>query len=375
MRRPLALARFGTTIVAVAACPAFAQVPGASPPTHPVPRQPAAPSPLRPAPSPAPEDPSRKPASGDTLAELVDPAAKIKVLVGDIQFAEGPLWIPGGDNKPGFLLFSDIPADTIYKLDPAAEHPKAEKFLSPSGHSNGLTLDAKGRLLIAQHDGHVARFDLEHTGSSKEPVIDVLVSKFEDKRLNSPNDLIVAADGSIVFTDPPYGLRPPLGPDGRKRELEFCGVYRLSPSGKLMLLTKDLAAPNGLALSPDEKTLYIADTSNGQIRAFPVKDDATIGPGKVFATNDAGSAARRGRSRTADGVKVDQQGNIYTVGPAGIWVYTSQGHLRGVIPVEHSSPTNLCFGGEDYTTLFITTADGVCSIPVKVPGVHRDQDE
>lgn len=331
-------------------------------------------------PSPIPKHPDAQPGKDQapSLADIVDPGAKLKTLAMGLMFTEGPVWVPGGDNKAGYLLFSDIAADTIYRLEfspesaadgkPSNPKPAPQEFLKPSGHANGLTLDAKGRLLIAQHDGRVARRALEQIKSDA-PQTETLAEKYDGKALNSPNDLIVEPDGAILFTDPPYGLREPLGPKGRTRELEYCGVYRLSPAGKLTLLTKELSAPNGLALSPDAKTLYVADTSNGQIRSFPVKSDGTLGEGKVFATNDAGSAARRGRSRGADGIKVDERGNVYAVGPGGVWVYTDNGVLRGVIDTE-SSPTNLCFGGPDFKTLFVTTRDGVASIDVKIAG-HR----
>lgn len=368
---------FATLVLAVAAAGAFH---GPIAVADPQPMKVPDPQKIPQDPAPFPMRPDAKPDKDQapSLADIVDLAAKLKTLATGLMFTEGPVWVPGGDNKAGYLLFSDIPADTIYRLEFAADtsnghatkgdKPAPVEFMKPSGHSNGLTLDAKGRLLIAQHDGRVARRALDDSKPDK-AAVETLAEKYDGKALNSPNDLIVAPDGSILFTDPPYGLREPLGPKDRKRELEYCGVYRLSPAGKLTLLTKELSAPNGLALSPDAKTLYVADTSNGQIRAFPVKADGTLGEGKVFATNDAGSAARRGRSRGADGIKVDERGNVYAVGPGGVWVYTDSGQLRGVIDTE-SSPTNLCFGGPDFKTLFVTTRDGVASIDVKIAG-HR----
>lgn len=354
------------------------------PPTH-TPPPPAPKQPLIPSPVPAPEDPLRKPAKAPASGEesfdsIVDPALSAKVIAEGLEFTEGPVWIPGHDNLPGYLLFSDIPADTIYKLDVSkitaqpddtrrseSEKAKPEVFLKPSGFSNGLTLDQKGRLVIAQHVGKVVRRELNDKPDAPSTV---LAEKYEGKTFNSPNDLIVAPDGSIYFTDPPYGVRPPLGPEGRTRELDFTGIYRLSPAGGLTLLNKSFASANGLAFSPDFKTLYVTETGNGNIQAFPVNADGTLGDPRLFACNDAGStgAGGRGSKRGADGVRVDVQGHVYAVGPGGVWVYSTAGKLLGKIATP-TSPTNLCFGGPDNKTLFMTTRDSVCMINVKIAGM------
>ena len=337
--------------------PAAPGVPGKTPPVAPKPSFPTDPAkPTKPA------LPGERSANTPTLADIVEPSEEAKVLATGLKFTEGPLWVPGKDNVPGYLLFSDIPDDTIYKLVVHEDNAKPEVWMKPSGHSNGLTLDAKGRLLIAQHDGRIARREISGTDSN----LTVLAEKYDGKGLNSPNDLIVAPDGAVYFTDPPYGVRPPLGGEGRKHELDFCGIYRLGIDGKLELLSKEFKTPNGLALSPDGKTLYVAETGNGNIQAFPVKADGTLGEPKLFAANDSGSAG--GGRRGADGVKVDTKGHVYAVGPGGVWVYTPEGAQIGIIAAS-PSPTNLCFGGPDNKTLFMTTRDSISSIPVKIPGL------
>lgn len=328
------------------------------------------PSPLSPRPgepAPLPDKPlspdRRKPdRPAPTLDEVIDRDAKVTTIASGMKFTEGPLWIPGQDNVPGFLLFSDIPADTIYKLETDRKDAKPEVFMKPSGFANGLTLDHKRRLVIAQHDGKVTRRDLKKPAD--EPT--VLADNYEKKALNSPNDLVVATDGSVYFTDPPYGLRPPLGPENRKKELDFSGIYRLGLDGTLKLLSKAISTPNGLAFSPDGKTLYVTETSNGGIHALAVNADGTLSEPNRIATNDAGSAG--GGRRSADGIKIDAKGHLYAAGPGGVWVYTAAGEHIGTIetPV---SPTNLCFGGPENKTLFITARDSVYSVPVKIKGL------
>ncbi len=322
-------------------------------------------------PTDAPKPPSAEPpkpaadAAVDGPSSIVASGVRAQRICTGHRFTEGPVWItdagaPGG----GFLLFSDIPANTIFKWTPAADgtlaESKATAWLSPSGHSNGLTLDTKGNVLIAQHAGAVAR--REKLG---EPTI--LADKFDGKPLNSPNDLCVRSDGLIYFTDPPYGLGR-LGPGGRERGLDFCGVYLLTPDGTVSVQVKDMPTPNGIALSPDEKTIYVADTSRGNVRAYAVNPDGTFGAGRPFAELKFAEGPRAGKSAGADGIRVDEQGHVYVAASGGAWVYDAGGKHLGVIRIEGSA-TNLCFGGPDRKTLFITGGSSVWAVRTLIAGL------
>jgi sugar lactone lactonase YvrE len=298
--------------------------------------------------------PPAKPEEAITLDRLIDPATKPERLTPQIEFRflEGPVWIDTSGDKPGFLLFSDIPANTIYQWQPRMGEGEDRtgavvSYLAPSGHSNGLLLDREGRLLVCQHDRRLVRFDT--VSSDAEPR--VLAEKFEAKPLNSPNDLDIRRDGTVYFTDPPYGLGR-----GAKGDLGFNGVYRLSPDGRLSLASKDLKIPNGIVLSPDETRLYVADQGPGEIRVFDVGPDGTLGNNRLFAKGNM------------DGMKVDREGNLYGAGRGGVWVFNPEGAKLGVIAVEQE-PANLCFGGDDRKTLFITARTGLYRVPMKVAGV------
>lgn len=276
--------------------------------------------------------------------KLVPPDAKIEKIAGDFKFTEGPVW-----HKNGFLLFSDIPANVIRKW-----HPKegVSTYCEVSGNSNGLTFDRDGRLIRCEHGNRRV------TREEKDGKITVLASHFKGKRLNSPNDIVVKSDGSIYFTDPPYGC-----PD-EARELDFQGVYRLSPHGDLVLLVSDFDRPNGLAFSPDEKTLYIADSSSRMhIRAFDVKPDGTIANGRVFVT------MRTGEPGGPDGLKVDADGNVWTTGQGGLWVLDKHGKHLGTIKLPEV-PANCAWGDSDGKTLYITARTGVYRIRTNVRGIR-----
>mgnify|MGYP005624496511 FL=1 len=262
---------------------------------------------------------------------------KVEKLAEGFQFTEGPVWVDG------YLLFSDIPADTIYKYDGAAK-----VFLKPSGHSNGLSLDRQGRLLLCEHDRWLTR--LEDDGSKT-----VLADQYEGKRLNSPNDLAVKSDGSIYFTDPPYGL-----PDRTEgKELDYCGVYKLTDN-ELTLLDDNIPLPNGLAFSPDEKTLYVADSGSARVYAYDVTGG--LENKRVFA--ELGAVDGTG---AADGMKVDVDGNVFCTGPGGIHVMNPEGIMIGII-VCPEIPANIAWGGDDYRTLFITARTGLYSMKVLTGG-------
>jgi gluconolactonase len=295
------------------------------------------------------------------LDQIVPAGAKIEKLAGGFQFIEGPLWM-----REGYLLFSDIPANVIMKWTPGSQ---PSVFLKPSGFngtgapagafigSNGLTLDKQGRVLICQHgNGQLVRRDPDGK-------LTVLAGKYEGKRLNSPNDVVVKSDGAIYFTDPPYGF-PKEDADPAK-QLKFNGVFRLA-GGKLQLLYKDLSRPNGIAFSPDEKILYVgnSDAAKKIWMKFDVKPDGGIANGKLFydVTSQTGDGL-------PDGMKVDTKGNLYCTGPGGIWIFSADGkHLGNINPPE--TPANLAWGDADGKTLYITARTGLYRIKLNIAGVR-----
>ncbi len=274
------------------------------------------------------------------LRDLI-PEQEPAVVAEGFEFTEGPVWHPDG-----YLLFSDIPADTIYRYRPGG---RPEPFISPSRNSNGLTFDRQGRLLAGEHGGRqVSRMG---DGGAMEP----LAGHYDGKRLNSPNDIVVHSGGAIFFTDPPYGIDPEPGEQG------FNGVYRLDPDGAVTLLNREMNRPNGLAFSLDESILYVDDSRNRHVLAFPVNADLTLGAPAVLVDMD--TADQGG----PDGMKVDSQGNLYVTGPGGLWLITPEGEHLGTIPFPQL-PANLCFGGADYQTIYVTARTGLYSIRTNTPG-------
>ena len=258
----------------------------------------------------------------------ISPKSQVEKVVGGFEFTEGPVWHPDG-----FLLFSDIPANIIYKWQPGQE---TEIFRQPSGNANGNTLDSSGRLITAEHGNR--RVSL----TQKDGQIVTLASHYQGKRLNSPNDLAVKSDGSIYFTDPPYGIK------SEQEELGFYGVYRLAADGTLTLLVDDFVRPNGIVFSPDETKLYVNDSEKGHIRVFDVKPDGMLENGKLFA--ELKPPSEKG---AADGMEVDIKGNIYSTGPEGVWIFSPNGELIGIIKTPEA-PTNLTWGDSDQQILYIT---------------------
>lgn len=270
--------------------------------------------------------------------------AILQKVAGGFQFTEGPLWTDNGS-----LLFSDIPANTIYEWKSG---DGVKIFLKPSGHSNGIALENDGSLVIAQQDRRISRI----TADKK---IVILVNKFDNKNLNAPNDLVIRKDGSIYFTDPSFGIKK------NQVEQSVNGVYRITKGNRVQLLTSEVPLPNGLAFSPNEKKLYINDSKKNDVWIFDVEKDGSLHNGKLFAEmRDPGA-----EFGSADGLKVDSRGNVYTTGPGGIWIYSPDGVLLDRISTpEYAS--NLAFGGKDYKTLFITATHNVYSIPVKYSGAR-----
>ena len=301
------------------------------------------------------------------LDELVSPDAKMEVIGEGYAWCEGPAWVRDGN----FLVFSDIPHNAIMRWDAKSG---AKLYLKPAGYtgddprggesgSNGLTTDRKGRLLLCQHgDRRIARLDSPL--DNPQPKFVTLADRYEGKRLNSPNDAVVDSHGGIYFTDPPYGLVE--GMKDSKKELPFQGIYRISPEGKLQLLTSDLERPNGIALSPDEKTLYVANSHDKRpvIMAYKVKKNMTLGKGRVFY--DASKA--KAREGACDGLTVDAKGNVFATIPGGVGIFTPEGKQLGLLDAGDRT-ANCEFGGEDGSTLFICNNHRVLKVKTNTKGL------
>ena len=286
------------------------------------------------------------------LSDLIPQPEPQRTITG-FQFTEGPVWHPDG-----YLLFSDIFASTIYRWTPDGS---AEPYIKPSQESNGLTFDRQGRLVACQHAARqVGRMN---AGGQLETVAD----RYEGKRLNSPNDLVVHSDGSIYFTDPPFAVSPDLV------ELDFIGVFRIAPDGSMTVLTSDFLRPNGLAFSPNESLLYIADSYRRHVRAFDVGPDGTLSNSHIFIDMNVETP------RNPDGIKVDVDGNVYIAGADGLWVVDPNGGHLGTIPYpEQPGPDdpfpnaggNLAFGGPNNQTIYIAFRTSIYTIHCNVPGVR-----
>jgi len=293
---------------------------------------------------------------------IVPPNPKIYKLAEGFIFTEGPIWVRDG----GYLLFSDPNNNTIYKYTPDGQ---LSVFREKSGYrgadiaeygqpgSNGLTLDREGRLTIDEHGNHrVSR--LEKNGA-----LTVLADRYQGKRLNSPNDLVYRSDGTLYFTDPPFGL--PKFHDDPRRELPFTGVFSLN-NGMLRLLSTDLTGPNGIAFSPDEKYLYVTnwDVKKKVVMSYEANADGTLSNGTVFfdMTSAPGEEA-------LDGLKVDQQGNLYVSGPGGLWIISPEGTHLGTIKGP-KLPHNMAWGDEDGKTLYLTAESALYRIKLNIPGIR-----
>jgi gluconolactonase len=283
---------------------------------------------------------------------LIPPDAVIEILAEGFDWAEGPVWIEDG----AYVLFSDVPRNRIYRWMEGAGH---QVWLEPSGYtgdatrggepgSNGLLLDHEGRLVLCQHgDRRVARLDAPLT--APEPIFTTLADRYEGKRFSSPNDAVFDSRGALFFTDPPYGL--PEGPGDPTQETPFNGVYRLGVGGEVTLLTDELSRPNGIALSPDEKTLYVAnsDPERAIWMAYDLLPSGRIDNGRVFfdATEHVGE-----RPGLPDGLKVDEAGNLFATGPGGVLVFSPDGRHLGTIRTTQAT-ANAAFD-RDGTALYMT---------------------
>ena len=299
--------------------------------------------------------------SEPALDAIMPPDAKLEKVAGDFVFTEGPVWVPAG-----YLLFSSPNTNTIYRWAPDGT---VNVFRANSGYSgfdigeytqpgsNGLTLDREGRLTICQH-GNRRVIRVEPRGKAT-----VLADRYQGKRLNSPKDLVYKSDGSLYFTDPPFGL--PKAFDDPRRELPFSGVFRCH-DGEVTLLTQELTGPSGLAFSPDEQYLYVGnrDPNKKVVMRYPVNTDGTLSSGEVFhdMTGASGDDA-------VDGIKVDQEGNLYVCGPGGVWILSPQGHALGTIQGPEI-PHNLAWGDQDAQTLYMTAMTGIYRMRLNIPGVR-----
>ena len=281
---------------------------------------------------------------------IVDADLALTTLETGFQFTEGPAWHPVEKH----LTFSDIFASTLYRWSAGGG---LETFRTPSHQANGNTYDLQGRLLTCEHQSsRVTRTDPD--GS-----VTVLASHYDGKELNSPNDIVVRRDGTVWFTDPTYGRINPTG-DGREPELDFRGVYRFDPAdGSLTCLARDFEMPNGLAFTPDQGALYVADTPRLHIRKFGIEADGSLSGGDVFAES---TGAGRG---APDGLKTDSAGNVFCAGPGGVHVYHPEdGACLGVIETPEFC-ANFAWGGDDFRTFFLTASTALHQTRVKVPGI------
>ena len=265
-------------------------------------------------------------------------------LAGDFQFVEGPIW-----QADGSLLFSDIPANRIYRWTPDGG---AQVWREPTGNSNGLTLDGEGRLIACEHSGRrVSRTEADGT-------VAAIASHFNGGKLNSPNDVVVKSDGVVYFTDPPYGIQP------EEREQPVNGVYRIFKDGTLDLLVEDFDRPNGLAFSPDESILYIDDSPRRHVRAFDVRPDGTLANSRIIADMD------HPQPGSPDGMKIDEEGHLYVTGATGVWVFEPNGELLGVVATPER-PANCAWGDDDRKSLYITAQTSLYRVRTKVAGAKR----
>jgi gluconolactonase len=306
---------------------------------------------------------------------IVPADATIERVATGFTWVEGPVWIPAG-----YLMFAEITSNSIRKVTPDGV---VSIFLQPSGYkrtapyggkepgSNGMTLDRARRLTVA---GHAQRDVWRLESLSPRAQVTVLADSYEGKKLNSPNDLVYKSDGSLYFTDPPYGL-PTQGDSDPIKQLQVNGVYRIPKAfdqkpgaaparDQLQLLVKDLPRPNGIAFSPDEKYLYVDNSEPKKLwMRYRVEKDGTLTDAKVFY--DASLDTRPGGP---DGMKVDQTGNIYSAGPGGVWIFSPEGKALGVILTPETA-SNVTWGGADRKTLYITASKSIYRVILKVPGI------
>jgi gluconolactonase len=276
------------------------------------------------------------------FSELISGDAKLETVATGFGFTEGPMWDPAG-----FLYVSDETINKIFRVD---SRGKKEEVIA-LGDPDGNTFDHRHRLIDC---ASVLRAIIEVTPDGK---YKVLADRYEGKRLNSPNDVIVGPDGALYFTDPTLDLV-----QGEKQEIPFQGVYRLDDAGNIRLLTRDLTQPNGLAFSPDGKKFYVDDSEQRNIRVYDVAADGTLSNGRIFGEEPGGK-----HEGVPDGIKVDDKGNLFVTGPKGIWIWDANGNHLGTI-VMPEQPANLTWGDPQYDTLYITATTSVYRLKTKTRG-------
>lgn len=280
----------------------------------------------------------------------IGPVEPIRKLHSDLKFTEGP-----AADRQGNLYFSDIPANRIYQLD---KENKLTVFLEPSGHTNGLMVNRQGNLVACEMDGRLIEIDV------KTKQVAPLAPDYEGKRFNAPNDLVLDKAGGVYFTDPRFRAPMPL-PQGKE------AFYYFAPDGKVTRLGDNLPAPNGIILSPDEKTLYVIPSLQKQMMAYPIVEPGKLGEGKVFCElqqKDPGGNAG------GDGLTIDSQGNLYITSALGLQVFNPAGKQLGIIEVPEQ-PANATFGGPDGKTLYITARTSLYSVRMSVGGVTPTGDK
>jgi gluconolactonase len=277
------------------------------------------------------------------LIDGIGPAGKIEKIDAKFDFTEGPVWVKDS------LYFTDIPKERIYRLD---ESGKVHVFVEKSKHANGLFAHASGEIYACQMDGRVSAFSAD--GKQER----VLVDKYKEHRFNAPNDLVIDREGGVYFTDPAFSAPMPL-PQGKT-----C-VYYMNAGGEVTRLAEDLPNPNGVILSPDERTLYVIPSGQAEMLAYAVKSPGKLDEGKVFCTLK--QPADQKRPGGGDGLTVDVRGNIYITSRLGLQVFDPAGKSLGTIPIPEQ-PANVTFGGKDLKTLYVTARTSVYKMPMQVAG-------
>ena len=296
-------------------------------------------------------------ATSPAIYELVEKGSAVERVATGFTFTEGPIWHPDG-----YLLFSDMPGDVRRKYTPGQG---VEEVMRPSFKCNGMTLDANLDLIVCEHV--TSALWRERPDGSRE----LLAYHYEGKYLNSPNDVCVRSDGTVYFSDPWYGRFPGFGIE-RERELGWQGVFRIPPGGgpadvELVVEKDEFDMPNGVCFSPDESLMYINDTPRAHIKVYDVDQDGSLSNGRLFAEGIGSGVIEEG---IPDGMKCDEQGNIWVTGPGGIWIISVGGEHLGVIKVPENTG-NLTWGGEDWRTVFIPSSTSLYTIRSKV-GPRRE---
>ncbi len=286
----------------------------------------------------------------DRSTQVIDPAVELEQIATGFDFLEGPIWHPHEKS----IIFSDIMGNSIYRW---TEEDSLTQLRRNSYMANGNAYDAQGRVVTCEHaTSRVTRTNFAQNGN-----LEILASHYQGKQLNSPNDIIVKSDGAIYFTDPTSGRSEGYGVP-REPELPFSGVYRLNPdTRKLTLLIDDFAKPNGLCFSQDEKQLFVNDTTRQHIRLFDLLKDGTVANGRLWANLEGDKPG------VADGLKVDSQGHVFSCGPGGIHIFTSDAVCLGVIEMPEQT-ANFVWGDDDLCSLYITASTSLYRLRVKVPG-------